>query len=414
MTRRVDEVVHQQVDAHARRAAEDRGEPQRECVRCVQHRALGVDLGAAVQRDRLERRFLGAEHLSRACAVAAVGVREHDELRRAPQSQQQEHRVEVHGPGQQRVAVAGGSADHRREGQHCVRVSQDSTHQSLVSDVAAHELEARVRAEVEQRRHAVGQVVEHGDAMARGEQHLAEHAPQVARTTRHQNPHGGDHSPARFGPAASPGGRRDMPEKPGDEPQELDRLERPARASTPVASSTRPAQTRLRPSPWRVKKGAARSVVARWPLMFVRGLAPFAWALLLACRQVPTAPPPETQVPQPSSPAASPSLAPSPPVSPPPPRRAILIGDSITAGSVGGFVGSPFASVLLTLLPQHWTVVNGACGGTTAKDWSTGGATSSASAPSSYRVRSAESAKVACSRPNSASSRRRVGPTGVE
>src|SRR3990172_11369086 len=57
LRRPVDEVVYQKVHPHPRRHAEDRREPEAYGVASVQYYSLGLDLGPAVKRNRIQRRF---------------------------------------------------------------------------------------------------------------------------------------------------------------------------------------------------------------------------------------------------------------------------------------------------------------------------------------------------------------------
>src|ERR1700722_12775792 len=75
------EIVDQQVDPHARRHAENRGEPQADRILAIEHDLLGFHLVAAIQRDRMERGFLGAEFSPFADAIAANGYRYDHPLR---------------------------------------------------------------------------------------------------------------------------------------------------------------------------------------------------------------------------------------------------------------------------------------------------------------------------------------------
>ena len=78
--RAIDEIVDQQVDAHARRHAEHGRQPEADRVPAIEHDLLGLHLVAAVERDRAQRRLLGAELALLADAVAAVGGRHDDAL----------------------------------------------------------------------------------------------------------------------------------------------------------------------------------------------------------------------------------------------------------------------------------------------------------------------------------------------
>ena len=53
--RPVDEIVHQEIDAHARRHAEHGGEPQADRILPIEDDLFRRDLVAAVERDRTQR-----------------------------------------------------------------------------------------------------------------------------------------------------------------------------------------------------------------------------------------------------------------------------------------------------------------------------------------------------------------------
>lgn len=51
------------------------------------------------------------------------------------------------------------------------------------------------------------------------------------------------------------------------------------------------------------------------------------------------------------------------------PRRVLLIGDSITWGTVSGDAGPPYAEALAELLGPTYEVINAGCGGASSLDW---------------------------------------------
>ena len=107
----VDEMIHQQIETHPRRHAEDRRQPQGDDVFALQEMLFRLNFRSAVQRDRLERAILGAETVAAGDAVAAVGVGIDHQLVAAAQAVEQPDRFQVDRRGQCRIAVARAGAD---------------------------------------------------------------------------------------------------------------------------------------------------------------------------------------------------------------------------------------------------------------------------------------------------------------
>src|SRR6266850_5892907 len=91
----IDEIVDQQICAHARRHAEDGGQTEGDGVAALQHRALGLHFRAAVKSDGPQLSFFRAEFPSLPDTIAAVGNRHHDSLLSASQPDQRKNRVAV-------------------------------------------------------------------------------------------------------------------------------------------------------------------------------------------------------------------------------------------------------------------------------------------------------------------------------
>ena len=121
----IGEVVHEQVEPHPRRHAEHRRQPQADRRRMpLEQRALDLNLVAPVQRYRPYRCVLGAVLAGLAHPVAAVGHRQQHALLGAQKRQHVDDRAQIRGGGGQRIAVAQGSPDQRRERNDDVGVLQ--------------------------------------------------------------------------------------------------------------------------------------------------------------------------------------------------------------------------------------------------------------------------------------------------
>ena len=98
-----------------------------------------------------------------------------------------------------RIAVAGRRADDRRERDDRVGAGEQAAAAAASSRTSPRtNVEVRVGAQVQQRRHAVVERIEGGDAVPRREQVLAEDAAEVARSARDENPQLGPPVVGRF------------------------------------------------------------------------------------------------------------------------------------------------------------------------------------------------------------------------
>ena len=185
--RRVDEVVDEEIEPHPRRQAEHGGQPQRDRVRAREHLVLGVDLRAAVERDRLEGRFLGAVLGPRLRAVAAVGRRIDDQLMRAPHPVDLADRLEIDRRGSMGIAIAQRRADERGQRNDHVLIRDHLPHQGGVTGVTADDLEGRVGAEMEEGRLAEHEAVDHGHPMAGCQEPFAEDRTEVTGSAGDEN-----------------------------------------------------------------------------------------------------------------------------------------------------------------------------------------------------------------------------------
>jgi len=185
-----------QVEAHARRHAEHGGEPERHAAEAA-HEILGRALVAAVERDRPQRRLLGAELAGLADAVAAVGVRQDDALVLARELDQHPDGVAVGRGRADRIAVAQRRADQGGQRNDDVGLRDQLLHRLLVARVAAHEVEVLQMADVVERGLPEQEVVEHGHLVAGLEQLGHQGRADVAGTA-------GDQDRKRVGHAWSP------------------------------------------------------------------------------------------------------------------------------------------------------------------------------------------------------------------
>jgi hypothetical protein len=111
----IDEVVDQEIDPHPRRHAEHRRQAQAHGIAARQDDILGLDLVAAVERYRAQRRIFGAELVFLADPIAAVGDRHDDALVRRQHLAQSRDGVAVGRGGGDRIPVAERRPDQRRQ-----------------------------------------------------------------------------------------------------------------------------------------------------------------------------------------------------------------------------------------------------------------------------------------------------------
>src|SRR5579884_296588 len=107
----VDKVVDEQIEAHARRHTEHGRQTEGDDIGTVQQMLLRLHLGAAVERDRFQRRVFGAEGGAVGDTVTAIRVRIDYQLVRAAEAVEQTDGIKIHGRGQLRIAVTGRSAN---------------------------------------------------------------------------------------------------------------------------------------------------------------------------------------------------------------------------------------------------------------------------------------------------------------
>src|SRR5438874_8466938 len=71
--RAIDEIVHEEVDAHPRRHSEYRRQPEADHVAALERGGFRLHLGAAVKSDRPQGRTLVAEFILLTDSITAVG-----------------------------------------------------------------------------------------------------------------------------------------------------------------------------------------------------------------------------------------------------------------------------------------------------------------------------------------------------
>ena len=152
-------------------------------------RLLRVHLGPPVERDGLQRRLLRAHQVTRARPVAAVGGRIDDELRAVAHPIERDHRLVVDGACGPGIAVADGRAHQRGQGHEGVRGGHQRLDRRRVPHITQHELEAGMRAEVQERALPEHEVVERGDGVARLQKPAAKDGSDIAGGPRDENAH---------------------------------------------------------------------------------------------------------------------------------------------------------------------------------------------------------------------------------
>ena len=164
--RAIDEIVDQQIDAHARRHAEHGGQPKADRVVALEHDLFRLDLVAPIERDRPQRRILGAEFALFADAVAAVGDRHDDALIRRQHLAQRRDGVSIGRRRGDRVLVAQGRADDRGQRNDRSPPIQQRPDRIGRAGIAVDHVEFRVGAALRQAVLQIHEIVEHGDAMS--------------------------------------------------------------------------------------------------------------------------------------------------------------------------------------------------------------------------------------------------------
>ena len=154
----------------------------------IEQGPLHFDLVAAVERDRPDRRFLGAELARLADAVTAVGDGQNDALVRADMAEHVDDGLFVGRGGRERIAIAERRTDERGERNDDVGILQQRAHRIHRPHVAAHEGEVRVIADGRARLScAVHEVVDDGDREAALEQRRDENRAEISRAAGHEN-----------------------------------------------------------------------------------------------------------------------------------------------------------------------------------------------------------------------------------
>ena len=182
----VAEVVDQEIETQARAEAEHRREAQADAA-LLHHQPLGVALGAAVERQRVDRRLLGRHGL--ALAVGRPGARVHHHLRRRQRLEQDPRPVDVGRLGRRRIGGAGRIADDGGEVQHGVDLGRERRHDARIADVAVHDLELRMGDEVQDRLHAEHQAVEEDHLVPGVQQDGTQERPDVAGSAGDEDAH---------------------------------------------------------------------------------------------------------------------------------------------------------------------------------------------------------------------------------
>ena len=203
----VAEVVDQQVEPQARAQPEHRREAQADAA-LVHHQPLGVALGAAVERQRVDRRLFGGHRLALAVGRSGAGVDEH--LRRRQRLHQDPRAIDVGRLGRRRVGGAGRIADDGGQVQHRVGPRRQRRHHPRIADVAVHDFELRVGDEVQDRLHAEHQAVEEDHLVPGVQEDGAQQRPDVAGSAGDENAHQTSR-PARTMRALPKSARRQQP-----------------------------------------------------------------------------------------------------------------------------------------------------------------------------------------------------------
>ena len=148
---------------------------------------LGGDLVAAVERDGIERRFLGAQFAAFTDAVTAVGVGQKHPLVLGQHPHQHPDRVEVGAGGVLGVLVADRRADEGGQGNDDVGVLEKGFDRFLYPGVAFHHIEPGMMADPGEAGLGVHKIVEHGDPVARMQEQRYHHRAQVPGAAGDQN-----------------------------------------------------------------------------------------------------------------------------------------------------------------------------------------------------------------------------------
>ena len=102
------DVIDEQVQPHARRHAENRCKPKRDCIRRLKQRCFRISVRSSVKRDWLKRNLLRAEDIEALGAVAAIGCGVIGKLVFSAEPIEQCYYLKVHGARNKRVTVTGG------------------------------------------------------------------------------------------------------------------------------------------------------------------------------------------------------------------------------------------------------------------------------------------------------------------
>src|SRR6185312_8354841 len=185
----IHEVIDEQIEPHSWGKAENRGESKSNRVGRVNQELLGIDLGAAIERDGFEGGLLREEGSAGGGAVAAIGIGKKNELLATAEAIEKPHGFEIDARRQRRITIAGRGADNCRQVNHNVRVRKNAFHERFVANVALDEVEMRVRTEVIKPLlpGAVHEIVEGRNAESGIEQVLAENAADVAEPAGHED-----------------------------------------------------------------------------------------------------------------------------------------------------------------------------------------------------------------------------------
>ncbi|OIQ66017.1 hypothetical protein GALL_524200 [mine drainage metagenome] len=178
--RRVHEVVHQQVEAHAWRETENGGQPQGNRVGAGQKLGLRLDLRLSVERDGLQGRFLGAEDIPALGPIAAVGGGIDHALGGVAQPVEKADRVQIDGAGSNGISVAGGSSDNAGQRNQDIRLRNQACEHTLIPGIPMHKLEPWLGAQMEETPATVKQVVQHRNLETCFQQALRNNGAEVA------------------------------------------------------------------------------------------------------------------------------------------------------------------------------------------------------------------------------------------
>src|ERR1700689_3069218 len=167
--RAIYEVVDQQIQPHARGHAENRGKAEAYGIVAFEDGFLRFDLGAAIERHRPQRGFLGAKFSSFTNAVTGIGDRYDDALFRREQAAQHDDGVAIGAGGAEWIAIAKWRPHERGKRNDDVRSSKQGLHDGFTAGVAVNDIEFRMTAYAGHAVLPIAEVIEHGHRMAYGQ-----------------------------------------------------------------------------------------------------------------------------------------------------------------------------------------------------------------------------------------------------